>query len=132
LFFFQQKNSLGLGIVTDADILNYICYDIDDTEMVELLRPSFEEAQPIQTQEIALDYIGKRGSTVGATSDKRIRFANDILQKEMFPHVGVGQFSGKKKAHFLGYMVFLLFPFFFFSFFSFFFSFLFFFSACFF
>ena len=28
------------------------------TDMMEALRPSIEEAQPVQTQELALDYIG--------------------------------------------------------------------------
>lgn len=33
--------------------------------MLEALRPSIEEAQPISTQELALDYIGKRSNQVG-------------------------------------------------------------------
>lgn len=32
--------------------------------MMELLRPSIEEAQPIHSQELALDYIGKRSNQV--------------------------------------------------------------------
>jgi RNA polymerase Rpb2, domain 2 len=35
-----------------------------DAQMVEALRPSIEEAEPIGTQEMALDYIGKRGAQV--------------------------------------------------------------------
>jgi DNA-directed RNA polymerase II subunit RPB2 len=42
----------------DRDILEHIVYDYNDTEMMEALRPSIEEAQPVQTQEMALDYIG--------------------------------------------------------------------------
>lgn len=34
-------------------------YDYNDTEMMEALRPSIEEAQPVQSQELALDYIGE-------------------------------------------------------------------------
>jgi hypothetical protein len=33
--------------------------------MMEALRPSIEEAQPVNTQELALDYIGKRSNQVG-------------------------------------------------------------------
>jgi len=33
-------------------------YDYNDEEMMEALRPSIEEAQPVQSQELALDYIG--------------------------------------------------------------------------
>lgn len=36
-----------------------------DAQMVEALRPSIEEAEPVGTQEMALDYIGKRGAQVG-------------------------------------------------------------------
>lgn len=32
--------------------------------MMEALRPSIEEAQPINSQELALDYIGKRANQV--------------------------------------------------------------------
>ncbi len=39
-------------------------YDFNDHEMMEALRPSIEEAQPINSQQLALDYIGKRASQV--------------------------------------------------------------------
>ncbi|CAN1221820.1 DNA-directed RNA polymerase II subunit 2, partial [Linum grandiflorum] len=93
----------ALGFVADKDILEHICYDFADTQMMELLRPSLEEAFVIQNQQVALDYIGKRGATVGATREKRIKYARDILQKEFFPHVGVEEFCETKKAYYLGY-----------------------------
>lgn len=39
------------------------------------------------------------------TKEKRIKYAREILQKEMLPHVGVSDFCETKKAYFLGYMV---------------------------
>ncbi|KAI3495304.1 hypothetical protein L1887_37585 [Cichorium endivia] len=54
---------------------------------------------------VALDYIGKRGSTVGVTKEKRIKHARDILQKEMLPHVGVGEYCETKKAYYFGYII---------------------------
>ncbi|XP_024532582.1 DNA-directed RNA polymerase II subunit RPB2 [Selaginella moellendorffii] len=95
----------ALGFVADKDILEHICYDFSDTAMMELLRPSLEEAFVIQNQQVALDYIGKRGSTVGVTREKRIKYAKDILQKEMLPHVGVGEYCETKKAYFFGYII---------------------------
>eukprot|EP00850_Spirogloea_muscicola_P001602 SM000006S19367 [mRNA] locus=s6:367911:375533:- [translate_table: standard] len=95
----------ALGFVADKDILEHICYDFNDTAMMELLRPSLEEAFVIQNQQVALDYIGKRGSTVGVTKEKRIKYAKEILQKELLPHVGVGEFCETKKAYFIGYMI---------------------------
>ena len=91
----------ALGFVADKDILEHICYDFSDTAMMELLRPSLEEAFVIQNQQVillnvqagsisawnnsnslifcemgqvALDYIGKRGTTVGVAREKRIKW----------------------------------------------------------
>lgn len=55
---------LVLLLQSDRDILEHIVYDFNDHEMMEALKPSIEEAQPINTQQLALDYIGKRASQV--------------------------------------------------------------------
>ena len=49
-------------------------------------------------QEVALDYIGKRGSTIGATKDQRVQYARELLQKELLPHIGMEEFCETKKA----------------------------------
>ncbi|CAH1428945.1 unnamed protein product [Lactuca virosa] len=95
----------ALGFVADKDILEHICYDFADTQMMELLRPSLEEAFVIQSQEVALDFIGKRSAPAGSTQKKRIKRARDILQKEMLPHVGVGEYCETKKAYYFGYII---------------------------
>ncbi|KAL9267561.1 DNA-directed RNA polymerase II subunit RPB2-like protein [Drosera capensis] len=95
----------ALGFVADKDILEHICYDFSDTQMMELLRPSLEEAFVIQNQQVAVDYIGKRGANVGATREKRIKCAREILQREMLPHVGVGEYCETKKAYYFGYII---------------------------
>ena len=82
----------------DKDILEHIVHDFRDTAMMEALRPSIEEALPINSQDLALDYIGKRGSSVGVTRAKRLEYARDILQKEMLPHVGIAPGCETKKA----------------------------------
>lgn len=95
----------ALGVVSDKDILNHICYDSNDHEMLEMLKPCIEEAFVIQDQNVALDFIGKRGTTLGIRKESRIRYAREILQKEMLPHVGTMQFTESKKAFFFGYMI---------------------------
>ena len=95
----------ALGFISDRDILQHICYDPDDQQMLDLLRPCIEEAFVIQDEAIALDFIGKRGAAVGVSRDKRIRYAKEILQKELLPHVGTDDNFRTKKAYFLGYMV---------------------------
>nr|GMC70456.1 DNA-directed RNA polymerase II subunit RPB2-like [Ipomoea batatas] len=95
----------ALGFVADKDILEHICYHFEDPKMMELLRPSLEEAFLIQNQQVALDYIGKRGSTVGVTKEKRIKYAREILQREMLPHVGTREYCETKKAYYFGYII---------------------------
>jgi DNA-directed RNA polymerase II subunit RPB2 len=95
----------ALGVVADNDILRHIVYDFDDDAMLEKLRPSLEESMVIQTQEVALDYIGTRGQAVGVVKSKRIAHAKEILMKEFLPHMGIEAFQEEKKAYFLGYMV---------------------------
>ncbi|CAH8341483.1 unnamed protein product [Eruca vesicaria subsp. sativa] len=92
----------ALGFVADKDILEHICYDFADTQMMELLRPSLEEAFVIQSQLVALDYIGTRGAPAGANKEMRIKYARDILQKEMLPHVNVGESCETDKAYHFG------------------------------
>lgn len=82
----------------DRDILEHIVYDFADTEMMEALRPSIEEAYPIQSVEVALDYIGKRGSTIGVVKEKRIQYAKELLERELLPHVGVGEEYATRKV----------------------------------
>ncbi|CAG7898071.1 unnamed protein product [Brassica rapa] len=95
----------ALGFVADKDILERICYEFGDTQMMELLRPSLEEAFVIQSQQVALDYIGKRGAPVGTPKEKRIKYAKDILRKEMLPHEGVGESCESHKAYVFGYII---------------------------
>ena len=94
----------ALGVVSDEDILNHICFDRNDTQMLEMLRPCLEEAFVIQNRETALDFIAKRGNQRGVMS-KRVKFANDIMTKELLPHISQQPGHETKKAFFLGYMI---------------------------
>lgn len=77
----------ALGLLSDRDILSRISYSTNDRHMMEAMRPSLEEAADLKRRDDALDFIGRRGNTVGATRSKRIKFASDILDKELLPHV---------------------------------------------
>lgn len=95
----------ALGFESDRDILEHIVYDFEDQEMMERIKPSLDEAFVIQDRNVALSFIGTRGARPGVTKEKRIKYAKEILQKEMLPHVGISDFCEAKKAYFLGYMV---------------------------
>ncbi|KAI9467671.1 DNA-dependent RNA polymerase II [Coemansia sp. RSA 989] len=95
----------ALGMVTAKDILEHIAYDPNDTQMMEMLKPSLEDAFVIQDREVALDFIGKRGSTVGTSREKRVYYAKEILQKEFLPHISTRSHNETVKAYFFGYMI---------------------------
>jgi len=75
----------ALGFVADKEILEHIIYDLHDERMMELLKPSLEEASVIQSQNVALDFIGKRGiSGVGVVREKRIKYVWKQLFSGLF------------------------------------------------
>jgi len=65
----------ALGFVNDRVILQHICYDFTDSEMMERFRPSLEESFVIQDQEVALDFIGRRGAAQYVRKRDRVRYA---------------------------------------------------------
>lgn len=95
----------ALGFTADRDIIEHIVYDFADSEMMERFRPSLQEAAPIQNQLVALDFIAVRGSAANVGRQERIRYAREILQKEVLPHVGVEENNETKKAFYMGYIV---------------------------
>ena len=48
----------ALGFVADRDILEHIIYDFEDPEMMEMVKPSLDEAFVVQEQNVALNFIG--------------------------------------------------------------------------
>lgn len=47
----------ALGIISDRDILDHIIYDRSDTELYEMMKPSIEEAFPIDEQDVRLPSV---------------------------------------------------------------------------
>ena len=100
----------AINIISDKDILEMIAYDIDSEKnksILELLRPSLEEASPIQSQKVALEYISRY--TTGhiqkesMKSNKcKLQYTYNVIIDVLFPHLGK---SPIKKAYFLGLMV---------------------------
>ena len=95
----------AMGFVADKEILQHIVYDFEDAEMLELLRPSIEEAVSCTAEDVALDWIGRRIAQPFTVKSKRQQYAKDVLQKELLPHVGIGEMTETHKAYFVGYMV---------------------------
>jgi len=95
----------ALGCVRDREILERICYQFDDNEMMDKFRSSLEEGFVVQDRRVALDYIGKRGSATNILQRERIEYARSLLEKELLPHVGIQPGQMSRKAYFLGYVV---------------------------
>ena len=95
----------ALGCVADRDILERICYQFDDVEMMDKFKSSLEESFVIQDQNIALDFIGRRGSATNVLRSERINYAKQLLEKELLPHIGIEPAHSNKKTYFLGYVV---------------------------
>lgn len=103
----------ALGIISDKDIISHIVYNIgkEDDALLNWLRPNVEEASHIKTQEEALEYLLRNGLILGQPKDikldkdRKIEIFKAMLERDLLCHIG-GDF--KKKALFLGYMVYKL------------------------
>ena len=99
----------ALNFISDKSIVELIVYNIsneNNNALMDLLKASIEEAKPIQTQKIALEYISKYINSMQTikykTNKCKLKYTFEVLCSELFPHVGE---SPIKKAYFLGYMV---------------------------
>ena len=92
----------ALGVVSDKEIFEHICYDLKDSAMMDLLTGSFKEARYCTTVESAKSFLGACTKSV---KTERIVFADHMLEKELLPHLGTDESSLPKKALFIGYMI---------------------------
>ena len=60
-------------------------YDFVDSEKLEMVKLSLDEAFVIPEQNAALNFIATCRFRPGVTKDKRIKYSREIFQKEMLP-----------------------------------------------
>lgn len=105
----------ALGLESDMDIITNITYNIEDIEMLNLLRPSIiysvdELGVPIRTKEEATNYLItklKRNKRISQTDEllavvQRKMYLDKILRKDLLPHLGE---DIPKKIRFIGLMI---------------------------
>lgn len=105
----------ALGIISDKDIINYIVYDENDNDMIDLLRTSLDECknekgQKIQTQEDALEYLTTKMRVIKKYSetDKNVKqqqkrlHLRSLLETGFLPHI---KNDMTQKAVYLCYMI---------------------------
>lgn len=95
----------ALNCISDKEILDRICYDPNDSHIMEAMRASLEEGTPFLSQEEALSYIGSRGQAGGVAKEDRIRHAREILKRHFLPHISTKDNCETQKSYFVGYMV---------------------------
>ena len=98
----------ALNVVSDEEIMSHICYDPEDSEFLDMLRPSIEQSSTIHDQRLALDFIGRRSTVAGKEKEERLKKAHELLNQYLFPHLGEQESDTTKKTFFLGYMTHLL------------------------
>lgn len=101
----------ALGLQNDREIIEYILYDPDDVHNKKIaneLMGCIEEANDIQCQRDALEYLSRHLNITGYPKEflnnkmHRLNIVRNVLEKEFLPHVGT---DFLKKALYLGYMV---------------------------
>ena len=97
----------AMGFHNDRQVMAHVAYDLDDVEMVDAFRPSLEEAAPISTVDNARNYIAARATVMDRGREDRIKYAADLLTKDLLPHVGTDKSASTRtrKCFFLGYIV---------------------------
>jgi len=85
----------ALGVMTDKDICNHICLDIDDKNTNELLRflqASVIDGNKYMTQESAMAHITTYAAYTPLNMDKETgqrkkqEFTKEVLDSDLFPH----------------------------------------------
>ncbi len=84
----------ALGLTKDQEIANMIS---PLKEVQELLEPSFQEAEGVETVEQALDYIGSR-IAFGYAKEYRLEKAEQMVNTMFLLHLGTTKASRTKKA----------------------------------
>nr|XP_027202847.1 DNA-directed RNA polymerase II subunit 2-like [Dermatophagoides pteronyssinus] len=95
----------ALGVSSDKEICDRIIKDQEDSKMMSLINRCILEGNEELTQIVALDYIGRRGPTVGSTHQMRVKYAMDLLTNDFLPHVGYVASAANRKSWYLGNMI---------------------------
>lgn len=127
----------ALGAKSDRDIANYIFPEetyvlppsLEYKDMINIIFKSLEQTFNCQTQDEALNYIGKNGQKFSKHPDREdedddeeekkfksdekkmkdtllaVSYTKHLLANEFLPHVGLGEEFNKTKCHFLGLMI---------------------------
>ena len=101
----------ALGIESDKEIIEYILYDLEDKnnlDLIKYLKGSVEEANNCLYKNHAMEYLSNYLSITGypkemlTVKNRKLSILNSILKDDFLPHVGD---NFNNKALYLGYMI---------------------------
>ena len=98
----------AMNVLSDKEILMHICYDPEDNEFLDVLRPSIEESSTVSDYLTASDFIARRATVAGADPEVRMRKVKELLGQILLPHLGESPTDITRKTFFVGYMAHLL------------------------
>ena len=93
----------ALGVLADKDIVELIIGSEEDTTFMSILDESIQESSDIQTQEQALAWMSTHVHSWSSRTVRQMKI-DDILDIELFPHVGITRESLYAKACYLAHM----------------------------
>ena len=94
----------ALGFTTQQEIIELIgLQESHNKKLEKYLNYIIRDSWFVQTREKALDYIGQF-SIHTILKDKRIGYAQQVVETELFPHLGISS-TNKEKALLLGYIL---------------------------
>jgi len=88
----------ALGMETDQEIVSMIS---EDPEFVEDIMVNIEMLEEVETQQDALEYIGKK-LKIGQGAQYRIERSAYLMDNYLLPHIGTGKRFRPDKALFIG------------------------------
>ena len=93
----------ALGVVADKDVLELILGPDGDSTYDSIMDESIQEAGEVKTQEAALAWMSTHVNSWSSRTVRQMRI-EDILNTELFPHIGLDKSTAYAKACYLAHM----------------------------
>ena len=93
----------ALGVVSDRDIMELILGPKGDTTYDSIIDESIQESAEVQTQEAALAWMSTHVNSWSSRTVRQMKI-DDILNTELFPHIGLDKAAAYAKACYLAHM----------------------------
>ena len=94
----------AFGYTEESDIKKLINCQYDNKQINIIINNIIKDSFFIKTQEDAVEYIGQFAIHSIVTKEKKINYSLQVLEMEIFPHMGINS-TKKEKCIFIGIIV---------------------------